>query len=375
MPKDLLRYTSFEMRHLRLVLAVAEERSLTRAASRLRLTTSALSHQLRQLEELTGASMFHRDGRNMRPTSAGETLAEAARNALAVVQNAEERLHRSGTSEPKIIRLCTHCYTGYSWLPSIISSFMERSQRRIDVRIAVEATRRPLEALRERKVDLVLTLNRPTEREFAAHPLFEDELLLLIPRHHRLAKQSWVSLQEFQHEHLIVHPEEVEESKFFRDHLVPAGVRPQRFTGIMLTEAIIEMVKAGLGVTVLPRWAAANYVAEKKLIAQRITKTGIFRNWYAVTRKRPDSPQVVADLIAQVAREMAGKKDARAMRGSHLMDNPQQSRGPAISAQLAANGRGHQLDPERARKPEAHAAGFTRCTMPLLRRMSAASLK
>src|SRR4051812_27669282 len=146
MPRDLLRYTSLEMRHLRLVLAVAEERSLTRAAARLRLTTSALSHQLRQLEQLAGASMFHRDGRSMRATPAGETVTEAARSALAVVQNAEERLHRGADAEPEIVRLCTHCNTGSSWLPAIISSFMEGSQGRIDVRISVESPRRPFEA-------------------------------------------------------------------------------------------------------------------------------------------------------------------------------------------------------------------------------------
>ena len=62
MSTDLLRYTSFEMRHLRLIVAVAEARSLTCAATRLHLTTSALSHQLRQLEKLAGVAMFYREG-------------------------------------------------------------------------------------------------------------------------------------------------------------------------------------------------------------------------------------------------------------------------------------------------------------------------
>lgn len=314
MSQDLLRYTSFEMRHLRLVLAVAEERTLTRAASRLRLTTSALSHQLRQLEELAGAPIFHRDGRSMRMTASGETLAEAARQALAVVQDAEERLHRRGSPEPEIIRLCTHCYTGYSWLPSIISSFNEQSQGRIDVRISVESTRQPFTALRERKLDLALTLHRPTDPDFAAQPLFEDELLLLVAPSHRLAKQSWVSLSEFQHEHLILHPEQIEESQLFRDHLAPAGIRPRRFTGILLTDAIVAMVKAGLGVTVLPRWTAAGLLSEGGLKALRITRSGLFTEWYAVTRKKPDNPSLLADLIAQVATEMARKvKSARAV--------------------------------------------------------------
>ena len=311
MPRDLLRYTSLEMRHLRLVLAVAEERGLTRAAARLRLTTSALSHQLRQLEALTGTSMFHRDGRSMRPTPAGETVAEAARNALAVVQNAEEHLQRGAAAAPEVIRLCTQCYTGYSWLPAIISSFMERSQGRVDVRISVESTGQPFAALHDRKLDLALTLERPTDPEFAVHPLFENELLLLIAPSHRLAKQPWVGLSELQHEHLILHQATIEDSSFYRHHLLPAGIRPKRYSGIMLTEAITEMVKAGLGATVLPRWTAANYLGDGSLIARRITRSGIFRNWYAVTRKRPDNPRIVADLIALVAAQMARKPSAR----------------------------------------------------------------
>jgi LysR family transcriptional regulator, regulator for metE and metH len=307
MARDLLRYTSFEMRHLRLVLAVAEERTLTRAASRLGLTTSALSHQLRQLEGLAGKAIFHRDGRGMRATRSGEMLAQAARSVLTEVQEAEERLHRAATPEPEIIRLCTHCYTGYSWLPSIISSLMEQSQGRLDVRISVEATCRPLEALRERQLDLALTLRRPTEPEFAVQLLFEDEFLLLVAPSHRLAKQAWVGVSEFQHEHLILHLEEIEKSQFFRDHLAPSGIRPKQFTGIMLTEAIVEMVKAGLGVTVLPRWMAASLIADGSLIAKSITRRGVFTRWYAVTRKRPDNAGILANLIAQIANQMQRK--------------------------------------------------------------------
>lgn len=312
MPRDLLRYTSVEFRHLRLVLAVAEERSLTRAAARLRLTTSALSHQLRQLEEVAGSRMFHRDGRIMRPTPSGEVLADAARNALSVVHNAEERL-RDGAA-PQIIRLCTQCYTGYSWLPSIISAFTERSGGRVDVRISAEATRRPFRALQDRKLDLALTLERPTDPEFTARFLFEDELLLLVPPDHRLAAQSWVSPAELQHEHLILHHEAIEDSSFFRQHLLPAGLRPKRFTGIMLTEAIVEMVKAGLGVTVLPGWTASKFLDDGSLVARRLTRTGLFRNWYAVTRKRPDNPELLTDLIAQVAQQVAREKPRRAVR-------------------------------------------------------------
>lgn len=300
---DLLRYGSFEMRHLRLMLAVAEERTLTRAASRLRLTTSALSHQLRQLESLAGVAMFHRDGRSMRTTRAGDTLVAAARNALEAVQDAEARLRGDGL-EPEVIRLCTHCYTGYAWLPSIIAAFA-RGHSDVEVRLSVEATQNPFAALLERKLDLVLTLHRPSNGNFMVQPLFHDELVLLVPPTHRLANQSWVSLSEFRTEHLILHPENIEESLFFSEHLAPAGIRPKRFTGVMLTEAIVEMVKAGLGVTVLPRWTAARLLGSNgALRGTRISRRGVSIRWYSVTRKKRDNALALAALIKEIRTQM-----------------------------------------------------------------------
>lgn len=305
MARDLLRYGSLEMRHLRLVLAVAEARGLTRAASRLRLTTSALSHQLRQLESLAGAPMFYRDGRSMRTTRAGETLVEAARRALEVVQDAEEHLRGNGRS-PEVIRLCTHCYTGYAWLPPIITGFV-RKHGDVDVLIVPEATRRPFEALRERKVDLVLSHEQPSDPGFETRLLFRDEMLLLVAPDHRLACERTVSAEEFRHEHLILHPGTIEESQFYLDYLAPAGIRPKRFTGVMLTEAVIEMVKAGLGVTVLPRWTAAPFLVDGTIVAKRVAGQGAYRTWHSVTRKNPAHADALAALINDIARHMARK--------------------------------------------------------------------
>ena len=202
----------------------------------------------------------------MRLTHAGETLLDVARRALTAVHEGEERLNRGAAPEPEIIRLCTHCYTGYSWLPSIIARFMQQSGGAIEVRISAEATRSPFEALADRKLDLVLTLQRPARNDFEIHPLFQDDVVLLVPSGHHLARRPWVELKEFQDEHLILHLNTLDESGFFRDHLRPIGIRPARFTGVMLTEAVIEMVKAGLGVTVLPGWTARHFVASGALV-------------------------------------------------------------------------------------------------------------
>jgi len=250
----------------------------------------------------------------MRLTPAGETLLDAAQRALIAVHEGEERLTRGNRQEPAVIRLCTHCYTGYSWLPSIIAKFMQQSGGAIDVRISAEATRNPFDALSERKVDLVLTLQRPTRNDFEVQPLFNDDVLLLVPRGHRLARRRWVELKEFQDEHLILHLNSLDESQFFREQLRPAGIRPARFTGVMLTEAVVEMVRAGLGVTVLPGWTARNFIAAGALVPKRITRRGLTTTWHTVTRKKPDNAAALGALIGQIAAQMRTKRTGRKIR-------------------------------------------------------------
>src|ERR1700739_1778480 len=113
MGADLIRYSNLDLRHFRLVLAVAEAKNLTAAARRLHLTTSALSHQLRQLESIANTQVFVRDGRPMRPTRVGEMLLDTAERVLESVYDAEEQLRSDGVVHAESIRLCSHCYTGY----------------------------------------------------------------------------------------------------------------------------------------------------------------------------------------------------------------------------------------------------------------------
>ena len=299
MPRDLLRYTSLELRHLRLVSAVAEARGLTNAAKRLRLTTSALSHQLRQLEALAGAPVFTRDGRTMRPTPAGEMLLEAASRALEVVHDAEERL-RSGARQAETIRLCAHCGTGYHWLPPVVRAF-QRTHQHVDLRIVPESASRPYDALAARDLDLVLSFDPPSGGNLFTQPLFQDEIVLLVSSEHRLAGADFVPLRELAEEHLMSYSQTLEDSYLAANYLFPANIRPRRFTGLSLTEAILEMVRANLGVTAMARWATSGALQQSSsIVPKRLTARGLMRTWFAVTRDRPAAGSGLAALIDQI---------------------------------------------------------------------------
>ena len=303
MGADLIRYSNLDLRHFRLVLAVAEAKNLTSAARRLHLTTSALSHQLRQLEDIANTRIFFRDGRSMRPTRAGEMLFQTAQRVLENIYEAEDQLRSNGVLQAEVIRLCSHCYTGYHWLPAVLDAFRQ-THRDVDVRIVPDETRRALPALRENRVDLVLSFAPTAERDLVMQPLFRDDLLLLIGKRHRLARQRFVNLGELKEEHLILYTENFNESTVAQQYLLPANIRPKRFTGIALTEGILEMVRANLGVTILAGWAVRRIGARDGVLAKKLTKNGLKRDWYAVTREHPEKGSALAALINRLREDM-----------------------------------------------------------------------
>jgi LysR family transcriptional regulator for metE and metH len=276
------RYSALELRHLRLVRAVAEEQGLTAASERLHLTPSALSHQLRQVEAIVGLPLFRRERKAMRLTPAGEIIFELAVRALTAITDVEDRLGHLRRGVGGTIRVCTHCYTGYHWLPAVMRSF-RAAHPEVEVRVAADATYRPFEALAEREIDLVITASALPDARFRKRAVMQDEVLLVVPPDHPLAKRRWVEPSHLGDEHLVLYAPTPEESGPCVEFLKPAGVWPRRYTSVRLTEAIVEMVKAGLGVSFLAEWAVRPQLAQGSLVAVRLGRAGFKRTWHAVT--------------------------------------------------------------------------------------------
>src|ERR1700694_389433 len=109
-----------EIRHLQLVAAVADVGSLTRAGDRLHLTQSALSHQLRDIEERLDAPLFLRIGKRLLLTPAGERLLWSAKKVLERLEQTEHDIRQMGRDRAGMLRLTTECYTCYHWLPPLL---------------------------------------------------------------------------------------------------------------------------------------------------------------------------------------------------------------------------------------------------------------
>jgi LysR family transcriptional regulator for metE and metH len=309
---------NLELRDLEMVAAVAASGSVTRAAGDLHRTQSAISHQLRSIEERLGTALFLRVGKRMVVTAAGEQVLAAARRVLADIKATEEEVRRLGARQAGILRVCAQCNTGYHWLPPLVEVFHRRFPT-VDVSLAVECTVRPLEALLEGKLDVAIVTQSVEHDQIRVRPLFEDEHAAIVPPDHPFAKRQFVRPEDFSSERLLLYSSSPDDSFTIQRILRPAGVTPRRVSFVMLTEAILEMVKAGLGISVMQTWAIEPALRAGEIRAIPITAGGIHRRWSAATLEaagRIAHVEAFIDLLAGRAkparqRPLPGRRQAR----------------------------------------------------------------
>ena len=289
-----------EIRHLRLLSAVAGEGSVTSAAKHLHLTQSALSHQLRDAEERLGTRLFLRVGKRMVLTPAGNHLVTTANRLLGELSQAEQQVANLNGDSTGVIRLSTECYTCYHWLPALLKKFHAKFPK-VEVTIDVTSTRSPVDALVNGKLDVAILFCAPKNRNVVLTKICEDQMFIVMGPHHRLAKSKYVRPQDLEGETVICYPPR-EESTLCQKYLKPAGVEPKEIVEVPLTEAVLEMVSAEIGVALLAHWAIAPYLKAGKVVARPLTGAGIRRTWYAATlRGEPSSPYVerFVELLSQ----------------------------------------------------------------------------
>jgi LysR family transcriptional regulator for metE and metH len=290
---------TLEIRHLKLVAAVAETGSVTRAGNLLHLTQSALSHQLRDAEEQLGVALFERKNARMTLTSAGDRLLQTARSVLGELDRAESDIHKNGGTAKGLIRLSTQCHTAYHWFPSRLILFQEKFPA-VEVQLVLEATNNPFEALLEGKLDVALICDRIRNRKIRYTPLFEDDVLIVVPPKHRLAGKNFAAPEDFASENILLYPPKAD-STLLTKILEPAGIKPRRIQEVLVTDVILEMVIGGLGIAALPRWAVGPQLASGALIGVPLQPPGYKWQWSVAQLRDSHSPAYVQEFIRLLA--------------------------------------------------------------------------
>jgi LysR family transcriptional regulator for metE and metH len=268
----------------------------------LHLPQSAVSHQLRGLEQRLGVTLFERVGRRLLITPRGERLVGLAHEILAPLARAELELKRESPVRRQRLRVATQCYSAYHWLPQAVALLSERHPE-VDLSIAPEAVGDVRAELAQHKLELALCVTAPKARGLARRELFRDELVLAVPRGHRLERKRFVLGAELAGETLVITEVSSDERARVLKALFLKGERFARVVRVPITEAVVELVCAGLGVSIVPLFSIHQRVARGDLAYVRLTARGLRRTWTGVYSERSPVSAAIVSLLDSVRRQ------------------------------------------------------------------------
>jgi LysR family transcriptional regulator for metE and metH len=291
-------HSILELRHLQTLLAVVETGTLSRAATRLYLTQSAISHQIKQLEEHYGVSLFERKSQPLRLSPAGQRLHTLAETVMKLVGEAERDVARIARGEAGQLRIAVECHTCFDWLMPAMDQFREHwPEIELDLVSGFHAD--PLALLLENRAELVVVSEPQPRSGLVFHPLFGFEIVGLVSRQHPFASKPFLKPEDFAEETLISYPVPDDMLDIVRKVLKPVGIEPKRRTA-ELTVAILQLVASRRGIAALPNWTVQSYLERDYVLAKPIGKKGLWSALYAATTESTAASAFMLDFLDTV---------------------------------------------------------------------------
>lgn len=294
-----------EFRHLRTIRAIHDCGGLARAADQLNMTQSALSHQIKGIEEQTGVELFVRRSKPLRLSAAGRRLLAAAEDILPRVAALEAEFAGLVRGRAGRMHIAIECHACFEWLLPVLEAF-RKAWPDVDVDIRPGLAFEAMPALRREEVDLVVTSDPedPDGTDFT--PLFDYEPVFVASSAHPLAARTVIEAEDFRGQTLITYPVDRARLDVFSQLLTPARVEPAAVRQVELTAVILLLVASNRGVAVLPDWVVRQIRYNADYVTRRLTSGGITRRLYAATRSEDTARPFVAHLI-RLARQEAVK--------------------------------------------------------------------
>jgi LysR family transcriptional regulator, regulator for metE and metH len=289
------------LRHLETLEAIRSTGSLVEAAERLHVTQSALSHQLRDLEQRLGVTLLNRRTRPLRFTQAGERLLALADQVLPAVRQGLRDIRALSAGQSGRLHLAIECHACFQWLMPALDAFRE-SWPQVELDLSAAFAFAPVPALLRGDLDMVISSDPVAHEGICWLPLFSYELVLAVAKDAALATRSFVTASDLRDQVLITYPVERERLDIFTVFLDPAGVEPAAQRKTELTPMMIQLVAAGRGVAALPSWAIHEYLEHGLIAHVSLGEAGVHRTMYAGFRAE-EAGIVFLQEFVKLARE------------------------------------------------------------------------
>jgi len=285
-----------EFRHLRTIKAIHEFGGLARAADQLNITQSALSHQIKGLEDQAGIELFVRRSKPMKLSAAGLRLLRLAEQVLPQIEAMQAEFSSLRDGETGRMHIAIECHACFEWLFPVLEAF-RKSWPDVDVDIRPGLAFDAMPALQKEEVDLVVSSDPEELAGIEFVELFDYAPVFVAAAQHPLAKKPFIEAADFADQTLITYPVERTRLDVFSQLLIPAGVEPKAIRQVELTAVILLLVASNRGVSVLPDWVVREVKYNSDYVTRPLTKKGITRRLYAAVRSGDREKPFVAELI------------------------------------------------------------------------------
>jgi LysR family transcriptional regulator for metE and metH len=283
-----------EVRHLLTLIALRDTGSLVRAAQQLHLTQSALSHQIKALEQQFGTALFLRKSVPVQFSPAGQRLLTLAEQLIPQLEDAERDVIRMTEGSQGTLRIAVECHTCFDWLMPAMDVFRQHWPD-VDLDIVSGFHADPVALLHQQRADLAI-VSEMEEDDVHYFPLFSFQIMGLVANDHPLATRGYLRPKDFANDTLITYPVPDDMLDIMRQVLRPAGITPTRRTS-ELTVAILQLVASRRGIAALPLWAVQSYLRRGYVTARPIGKHGLTGRLFATTLPSIHEKAYVEDFV------------------------------------------------------------------------------
>ena len=215
----------------------------------------------------------------MHLTELGHKIYDRAKQIIFDIENLEKDVRQFINGKDISVKISTECYTTYQWLPSALKNIQKVNQQ-VGIRIEDRATRNVLDYINSGKIDLGIVSKKDKNfKQLEYLELFKDQFMCVVNKNNSLASKAVIELKDFEPQEIFLYDVEDKESLVL-DHFKLNGINPKKITKIPLTEAIIEMIHADMGVTIMANWVVKPYLKSKQIRSIPINYPSFTRTWY-----------------------------------------------------------------------------------------------
>jgi LysR family transcriptional regulator for metE and metH len=265
---------SFELKHLKSILALEACGNMRKAAHQLCSSQSALSHQFKELEHRVGGELFIRNSVPLSFTQKGQVLLSLAKEILPLVSEAHQQLMQKNITDQKIV-IDIQCHACFQWLLPIIQK-ASNTFPHCDFEFANSS----FLSNHQSQADLLFSDDENNNTYNATQEIGSFELLAILPKHHTLTAKKFIDAEDFALQTLLTYPVEKERLDIFNLLLQPKHVKPAQIKQVDNSHVILQMVAANMGIAVLPNWLVASMAVQSLVDVKPLTKKGIKKTLY-----------------------------------------------------------------------------------------------